>query len=99
MLSIAVLIVLAGSVAFAATPDGFQPASTADLMVTFNGLAVDASGGKAVLKESQYNRSRVEMCNLPGCFSFTETIVIHLRYCNSPDDHGYLSFDRCILCW
>lgn len=56
MLSIAVLIVLAGSVAFAATPDGFQPASTADLMVTFNGLAVDASGGKAVLKEGQYNR-------------------------------------------
>lgn len=57
MLPIAVVTVLAGSVAFASTPDGFQPASTADLMVTFNGLAVDASGGKAVLKAGQYDHS------------------------------------------
>lgn len=59
MLLVSVVTVLAGSVAFAATPDGFQPASTADLMVTFNGLAVDASGGKAVLKAGQYYRSNV----------------------------------------
>lgn len=59
MLPIAIVKVLAASVALAATPDGFQPASTADLMVTFNGLAVDASGGKAVLKAGQYDRLSV----------------------------------------
>lgn len=55
MLLAAIVTFLAGSVAFAATPDGFQPGSSADLMVTFNGLAVDASGGKAVLKAGQYD--------------------------------------------
>lgn len=53
LLSTISIVILAAAGALAATPDGFQPASTADLMVTFNGVALDASGGKAVPKTGQ----------------------------------------------
>lgn len=60
MLSSTIITVLAASGALAATPDGFQPASTAGLMVTFDEMAVDASGGKAILQAGQYGHSTAQ---------------------------------------
>jgi hypothetical protein len=45
------VVLVAATLALAATPQGFQPATMAPLLVSFNGI--DASGGKQVAKEGK----------------------------------------------
>lgn len=51
MLFKSVFALAAASVALAATPQGFSPATESPLMVSFSGI--DASGGKQVAKEGK----------------------------------------------